>query len=175
MMLSKRRAQTGECTDQSCLHVTGLFDLLTPLFSHDSSSPNHLYPSFFHTFGSFPENLISLVTMLRCSFPASHNASHPYRQWYPPQSVRCSPVDPWCWVSPLAQGLRLPWEGTGLMRFPHLPWCLCACVCVHTFDGLMAPAMSLAAARQAGFWAPSPATDPLHSFLGVQVSFYHIP
>ena len=32
-------------------------------------------------------------------------------------------------------------------------------VCVHTFDGLMAPVMSLGAARQGVIWAPSPATD----------------
>lgn len=132
MMLSKRRAQTRKCTDRPCLHVTGLLDLLTPLFSHDSSSPNHLYPSFFHTFGSFPKNLISLVTMLRCSFPASHNVSHPYRQWYPPQSVRCSPVDPWCWVSPLAHGSEASLGGDRSDEVPSpalVP--LCSCVCAH--------------------------------------------
>lgn len=91
---------------QLCLHVWPLFSSYTsvfPCFFLSKQPLSLLSPLEIYLPSSCQEIYVASL-LPRCLFPASHSISHPHGQWYPPQTVRCSPADPWCWMSPLAHG-----------------------------------------------------------------------
>lgn len=163
----------GQGTALLCLHVWPLFFVLHLCFPMLLLLQTICIPPFsiplvlpLEIYQGFCQDACSLHPAV-CPTPTGSDTSPDCKVLSSWSTVLGATLGPWGWGF-----LGSRWISGGVIGvLPPALLPLCSFICAYLWR---ASVVSQAAAQQGVTWAPSPATDSLYFFLGVQMSFYHI-